>query len=158
VQTLVKDATFDNFFDQAPADWQLDPALKASWDYIEGCLVLTSDVAGNAGMNPAGVAQCIPTEAGTNYIALASSFTTDGGAFAQLKVSIFAQQGCQGAPTLETVSPLDGNTDSWRLLQTGLLHSANGNGSMLVELNLLKQPSVNRASVRFDNVLVRAKP
>jgi len=163
-ETLVKDATFEPPFNAGQSNWKLDASASASWDGLDagvggssGSLLLTNAMGGSETLSLLGAGQCISATAGKVYRAVAQSYAqaSQGSGFARLSITYFAESGCTGAALLVNVSPLDGTTNSWRLLEIAGSQAPGTTTSMLVRLEVLKLATTPSSAVHFDNVLIK---
>jgi hypothetical protein len=155
--TLLKDGGFDRNF----AAWQAGEGTNLAWvsdDALEnsksGSLELTS-------MGPAASAsQCLAFSADPLLITWGQAFI-DPGAEAQtqawIEVELFKQANCQGDSSGFFDTPTSSVTGAWNVVQAGGIAGADTR-SVKVTVNALGPHALAKTPIRFDNVMLTAKP
>ena len=162
--TLVKNPTFGSdvtSWDAAAAaslEWNDENALA---DAPSGCarLIATgkSDIDGSS---PFRASQCVAVPANHLIIAYANALVmsdepADDGSQAQLEISFFDGDGCQGAQNGNFFTPPSA-ASAWSTIQAGGV-SGPATTSVLVSLVGLKPYRAETLSVCFDNVMLKTK-
>jgi len=163
-ENLLKNGDFKN----DTSSWQPEPDTSVGWQASNasaGSRTGSSNVTSNTSSNSsaysmAGMGQCIPVSADTEYAVFAHSFVPSGqppGCYAGLSLFVFSEPDCVGTMVKNPSPLISGNVDQWFALATPIVMPA-GAKSMLVRLVAVKRFNQPALTVRFDNVLAKAAP
>jgi hypothetical protein len=158
---LLKNASFTEVTGTLPNDWTADASAIVAWSALDprvgigsGSIVVTTTKA-----EAVGVSQCVNARAGSTYDAVARSqlgSNTPSG-LARVSIIFYSEGSCRGEPRSVYVSPFDGTTSSWRKLELLGARAPDDTSSLRLRLELQKLADVEAASVRFDDVLLKAR-
>jgi hypothetical protein len=153
--TLLENAEFaenvEGWEPQADAELTWD-GMNALEDSRSGSAMLTAEA------DRASAEQCVKLQGRKLVIVYANAFVEDETELgqAELQVSFFENEGCDGEPTAYFETPASTSTNRWVTVQAGAISPA-GMASLSVALVRLRKEAPEQIRVYFDNVMLKSK-
>jgi hypothetical protein len=157
VGTLLENGGFDS---DATA-WQAGENTEMAWSVNDGGVRRTSGSLELTSPAPvASASQCIAFDAAPLLVTWGQTFiepSAQAQTQAWIEVQLFAQPDCQGDPSGFFDTPASSAMGGWNVVQAGGIAGSDTH-SVRVSVNALAPHDLAKTPVRFDNVMLKAKP